>query len=397
MFSKRTNWQRQSNRLSELLGKLRESGKPVYDLTNSNPTDCGINYPQQEILRALSNPESLRYHPEPHGLISARKAVSEYYHQKSVVVDASDIFLTASTSEAYSLIFKLLCNADESILVPNPSYPLFDYLAQVNDVVIQQYLLHYDHGWYIDVDSIKRGITSTTKAIVLVNPHNPTGMFLKKSEYNAIQELALQKNLALIVDEVFADYAYQDDPDRIISTAGNSKVLTFTMNGISKMIGLPQMKLGWVVVSGEETVRRETIERFEILCDTFLSVNTPVQVALPELLRIGVAIQGKILERVRNNYALLRREIGQNTFCSLLESEGSWYGIIRMPRTRSDEEWALHLLETTGVYLFPCYFFDFSDDAHLVVSLLVEEKSFHNAIKLFTEVMISSATHLKNE
>lgn len=394
MFSSRTNWHRQSNRLSELLDIRRQSGKPVYDLTNSNPTECGLVYPHQEILAGLSNPQSLHYHPDPRGLLSARKAVSEYYRIKQVVVGPSDIFLTASTSEAYSLIFRLLCNTGESILVPRPSYPLFDYLAQINDVTLQLYFLHYDHGWYIDTDSVKNAITSTTKAVILVHPHNPTGMFLRKSEYNAIQELAKQYQLALIVDEVFSDYAFQDDPGRIISTAGESNALTFTMNGLSKIAGLPQMKLGWVIVSGEHRAKDEACERLEILCDTFLSVNTPVQVALPELLESGTAVRSEILRRVKNNYVFLNETLA-NTSCSTLVTEGGWYGIIRMPRTLSDEEWSLQLLETKGVYVFPGYYFDFTDDAHLVVSLLVEEKTFRAAITLFAEFTTSSTPHSK--
>jgi aspartate/methionine/tyrosine aminotransferase len=383
MFSSRTNWHRQPNRLAELLEECRKSGKPIYDLTNSNPTDCGIHYPEQEILSALSNPDALQYHPDPRGLLTAREAISNYYREKNVRVNLSDIFLTASTSEAYSLAFKLLCNPGESILVPRPSYPLFDYLAQVNDVLVQHYYLIYDHGWHIDIESLKNARTESTRAIVMVNPHNPTGMFLKKSEYNAIEEFGVKNNLAFIVDEVFADYAFVEDKNRIASTAGNSEVLTFTLNGISKLAGFPQMKLGWIVVGGEESIRREASERLEILCDTFLSVNTPVQVALPELFRIGQLARATILDRIKSNYKYLYQAF-INTACTLAPIEGSWYAILKVPRTKSDEEWALGLLEHKGVYLYPGYFFDFVEEGYLVVSLLADEVLFRQAI---TEVM----------
>jgi alanine-synthesizing transaminase len=385
LFSRRTDWHRRLNKLSELYELIRKSGKPILDLTNSNPTECGIEYPEEEILAAFKNPALLKYQPDPRGLLSAREAISNYYKSKKIEVDTSNIFLTASTSEAYSFVFKLLCNAGENVLVPKPSYPLFDYLAQLNDVELRHYHLQYDHEWQIDIDSIKNAINQKTKAIVLINPHNPTGMFLKKNEYREIIKIAKENHLALIVDEVFIDYAFQTNEVRISSTAGESEVLTFTLNSISKMVGLPQMKLGWIIINGPQTIIDEAMERLEIICDTFLSVNTPVQVALPKLLGAGKIVQQNILDRIRANYSTLKTET-LNASISLLSSEGGWYGILRVPRTISEEEWALQLLEKKGVYLFPGYFFDFDDDGYLVVSLLVENSVFKKAVREIVEL-----------
>jgi alanine-synthesizing transaminase len=381
-FSQRTNWHRQQNKLTELLDSLRKSGKDVLDLTVSNPTECGFIYPEKEILSSFENHSSMVYDPNSHGLLSARQSVAEYYKQKNISVDPSNIFLTASTSEAYSTLFRLLCNAGETVLVPKPSYPLFEYLAQINDVELQHYDLHYDGEWHVDIESFADCITESLKAIVIVNPHNPTGLFLKKDEYDAIKEFARQHNLAMIVDEVFIDYAFEDDESRISSTANEDDVLTFTLNGISKMIGLPQMKLGWLVVSGESLAVREATSRLEIICDTFLSVNTPVQVALPKLLTIGKNIQNQIRNRNKSNYTTLLTTHHSHLTSqgSPLLSEGGWYGIIRVPRIKSDEEWALQLLEKKGVYVYPGYFFDFTDDGYLVVSLLVENSIFQKAV-----------------
>lgn len=364
---------------------MRKSGRHILDLTVSNPTECGFIYPEKEILSSFENHLSMVYDPNPRGLLSARQSVSEYYQQKNITVDPSNIFLTTSTSEAYSIAFKLLCNPGDSVLVPKPSYPLFEYLAQINDVKLQHYNLRYDDEWCLDIESLNNLMIENIgkiKAIVIVNPHNPTGMFLKKDEYDAIKEFARQHSLALIVDEVFIDYAFEDDERRISSTANETEVLTFTLNGISKMIGLPQMKLGWLVVSGKSSVVSEAAARLEIICDTFLSVNTPVQVALPKLLTEEKNIQNQILNRVKSNYnTLLTTHNSQPTSqSSPLLSEGGWYGIIRVPRTKSDEEWALQLLEKKGVYVYPGYFFDFQNEGYLVISLLVENSIFQKAV-----------------
>ena len=381
MFSSRTDWQRKSNRLTDALNERKRSGKTILDLTNSNPTACGIAYPVNEILRAFSSDEIVRYQPDPQGLLSARNEVCKYYSGKGISLDPSQVFLTASTSEAYLIVFKLLCNVGDNVLVPQPSYPLFDYLAQINDVELKPYSLRYDGEWRVDLESLKHAVTKSTRAIVLIHPHNPTGMFLKNDEFDAIQKLASQNNLALIVDEVFSEYAFSGDPMRLNSAAAYSNVLSFTLNGISKMLGLPQMKLGWIAVTGPEKSRKEASARLEIICDTFLSVNTPVQVALPELMRSGLSAQKNILERVKKNYVTLAETFPSNAACSALKSEGGWYGILRVPRTKRDEDRCLELLEKEGVLVHPGYYYDFEEEGYLVLSLLTEEKVFEEAAK----------------
>ncbi len=376
MFSRRTNWDRQPNRLTELLDARRANGKPVYDLTISNPTECGIEYPEREILSAVSDPQALHYQPNPKGLLSAREVICDYYREKDIRVDRSNILLTASTSEAYSLIFKLLCNAGESVLVPRPSYPLFDYLAQVNDVNVRHYNLHYGHEWHLSIDHES---AKGAKAIVIVNPHNPTGTFLKRHEHQEIVRIAKENSLALIVDEVFVDYPLALEDERFGSTARSAEVLTFTLNGISKLAGLPQMKLGWIVVGGPPLLVTEAIERLEILCDTYLSVNSAAQVALPKLMKAGGRIRSQILQRARSNYEALRKAT-RDAPCSAFSVEGGWYAVLRLPQTKSDAEWAIQLLEQTGVYVYPGYFFDFDEHSYLIVSLLPDEQTFTSSV-----------------
>ncbi len=378
MFSSRTNWSRHPNRLTTLANDLRQKGEEFIDLTISNPTQCGIVYPVDDVMASLSRLRSLHYEPDPKGLLSAREAVAVYYRLKGVRVDVNDIILTASTSESYSMIFKLLCEPGDEVLVPIPSYPLFEFLAQLNDVTIKPYALRYDGEWHIDVSSVERSFSKRTRAIVIVSPHNPTGTFLKKNELAALTSCGAS-GVALIVDEVFADYQFADDPARVISTAGVSDVLTFTLNGISKLAGLPQMKLGWMVVSGPADRRSEALSRLEIVADTFLSVNTPVQVALPQLLEIGAKVRAGIRSRVSGNRTTLEQLGGRYSPWSLLHSEGGWYAVVQVPRTRTAEEWALGLLGDAGVYTHPGYFFEFQEDNVLVLSLLPRPTEFREA------------------
>jgi len=391
-FSSRTNWHHQPNLLSQTLERQRSEGQAILDLTATNPTDCGIHYPGKEILAALSDPAALHYRPDPNGLAGARRAICEYYRRKDIPIDPADITLTAGTSEAYAMILKLLCNAGDAVLVPKPSYPLFDFLAEINDVKLQHYRLGYDHGWHLDVESIKEQISKTTRALVFINPHNPTGMFLKATELEVIERIALEHRLAVVVDEVFSEYSFGGDAVKVQTTAHRSTVLTFTLNGISKLLGLPQMKLAWIVASGPPEERREALERLETISDTFLSVNTPIQVALPKLFEVCEPVRAQIVNRVGSNYSFLQRclhpaairllEAGrQSGPVSLLASEGGWYAIIRLPRIRTDEEWALQILERKGVYVHPAYFFDFDDEGFLVVSLLPEPWLFREGIE----------------
>lgn len=391
MFSDRTSWNQLPNHLSQALERRRQSGSPAIDLTVSNPTACGFSYPEKALLSAFANPSWLHYQPDARGLLSTRTSIAQFYAQRSVVVDQGNIFLTASTSEAYTLIFKLLCNSGEHVLLPRPSYPLFDYLSQLNDVATDSYRLMYDHGWHIDIDSIRQGITSSTRAIVLVHPHNPSGMVMKKEEFDQIVLLARDHNLALIVDEVFSEYRFGTSDTHQLSTADEQRVLTFTLNGISKLAALPQLKLGWIVVSGGKADVTEASARLELISDTYLSVNTPVQVAFADILQITAPIRSAILDRVRANYIHLTKAVA-GTSCSVLETEGGWYGIIRVPRTLSDEDWALALLEKEGVHLFPGYFFDMEEEGHLIVSLLPELEFFQTAITTIVSFVENSTS-----
>lgn len=379
-FSQRTTWPIRQNRLTELLDRRRRDGFPVLDLTTSNPTACGFAYPDEALASALSNPSILRYAPDPKGLLSAREAVCGYYRHASAMVDPADVLLTASTSEAYAYALTLLCDQGDSILVPSPSYPLFEYLAQMHGVVLESYRLRYDHGWHTDIASIEAAVTGRTRAIVLVHPHNPTGAFLTIEEHRRIGELAASRGLALIVDEVFLDYGFDGTGGRMGTTAGVQDVLTLTLSGLSKIAGLPQLKGGWMVLSGPEELRRAAAERLETIADTYLSVNTPVQIALPAILAGRGAVSSQIHERARGNFRTLRSLCPAGSPCTVLDSQGGWYGIIRMPKVRSDEEWALELLDQRGVFLFPGYFFDIEETC-LVVSLLPEPALFQQGVR----------------
>ena len=380
-FSRRTTWPSRPNRLSELLERRRREGASITDLTASNPTDAGLPCPADEVLRSLADPAALRYSPDPNGLLSAREAVCTHYRAKGASLSPDDIVLTASTSEAYAHLFTLLCEPGDEVLVPAPSYPLFEYLAQLSGVVPRPYALRYDGGWHLDMACVESAVTSATRAIVLIHPHNPTGMYLRRAELDALRGVARERSLALIVDEVFADYAFAPDPSRVPTCATVDDVLTFTLSGLSKLAALPQLKLGWIVLSGPAEVRAEAHERLETICDTYLSVNTPVQIALPRLLGLdtGAAIRARIIE----NDAVLRDILG-GTVCTALACEGGWYGIVRMPELLSDEEWALSLLDEWNVSVFPGYFFDLPG-CHLVVSLLASPAAFASGVRALAE------------
>jgi len=379
MFADRTKWNLAPNRLSEALAQQRAAGKPLFDLTVSNPTECGFKYDEYAILEALRNPAVLEYKPVPRGLISARHAVCEYYAQHACNVNAEDIFLTTSTSEAYSYVFRLLCNPGEEILIPEPSYPLFDFLADIQDVKPARYPLVYDHGWQVDFHALEQAITPRTRAIVAVHPNNPTGHFTKRAEAEKLNAICAERGLALIVDEVFLDFFL--GVERPATFAGNSDALTFTLSGISKICGLPQMKASWLVVSGPQAQKNEAKARLEIIADTFLSMNAPVQLALPSFLKRRGTFQEQLMERVRRNLGELDRQLSLERVCSRLEVEGGWYVVLRVPATHLDEDLVLALLKEKGVYVHPGHFYDFSHDGFLVVSLICDEKEFGIGLK----------------
>src|SRR2546423_15130701 len=303
MFSDRTNWDLTTNRLSEALARHRARGSPLLDLSASNPTECGFHYDIHVIMRALCSPAALEYRPDPKGLVVARQAVAGYYSDKGTQVSPDDMFLTTSTSEAYTFVFRLLCNPGDELLVPTPSYPLFDFLAGIQDVKLKPYPLVYDHGWQIDMHALAQEITERTRGIIVVHPNNPTGHFTKPAELAELNQFCAERQMALIADEVFLDFSLQPGPP--ISFAANQHALTFTMSGLSKISGLPQMKLAWLVVSGPEKLKSESLARLEVIADTYLSLNAPVQLAAPVLLEQRHDFQSQLMTPVRNNLAEL--------------------------------------------------------------------------------------------
>ena len=378
MFSSRLNWSAAANPLARLLAQKRASGAALLDLTESNPTAAGFQYPQDRILAALADPRSLCYEPAPAGILAARLAVSSYYGGQ---VDPGCILLTASTSEAYALLFKLLADPGDEVLIPRPSYPLFDYLAALESVRVVEYPLVHHGGWTVDFDVLGRKITPRTRAIVIVNPNNPTGSYLKKSELAQLTGLCRDHNLAILSDEVFSDYALADDQQRVSSLVDQEEVLAFSLSGLSKLVGLPQLKLGWIVTSGPAQARREAFERLELIADTYLSVATPVQWAAPALLALREAMQAQILQRVRENLAFLRSQIGLDSPWRVLQPEGGWYAVIQAPRIHSEEDWVLTLLGENNVLVQPGFFFDFESEAFLVASLLTPAATFQEGIR----------------
>ena len=373
MFASRTNWNLKPNRLSEALERHRSSGRRLLDLSASNPTECDFNYDASAILQALGNPASLQYHPDPRGLKSARQAVADYYAEHGEHISVDDLLLTASTSEAYSFIFRLLCNPGDELLIPTPSYPLFDFLADVNDVKRIRYPLFYDHGWHIDVHALKQAVTPRTRGVIVVHPNNPTGHFTKPEEVAQLNQICSSNQMAIIADEVFLDFSLAGKPKSFV---GNTGALTFTMSGISKISGLPQMKLAWLVTSGPEAVRRESLARLEMIADTYLSLNAPIQLAAPVLLQQRKHFQEQLMARVRANLAALDAQLAKEKRLDRLNVEGGWYAVLRVPATRPDEDLAIELLERHDVYVHPGHFYDFPGDGYLVVSLIAPELEF---------------------
>jgi len=374
MFSRRTEWNLTPNRLTLAHRAALASGKKIIDLTISNPTRAEIQYNETAILDALRNPRSLDYDPQPKGLLSARDSVAAYY---APTIDPESLILTTSTSEGYSFVFRLLCNPGDEILVPKPSYPLLDFLAELQDVNLVPYSLIYDHGWQIDFHSLENAITHKSRAVVLVHPNNPTGSYVAAQERQCLNEICQKHKLALIVDEVFLDYAH-GKPEA--SFAANRDVLTFTLSGISKISALPQMKLAWIAVSGPSTGAAAAMQRLEVIADTYLSLNAPVQLAAPALLDQRKTIQPQLMSRVRTNLTELDRQLARQKSCCRLEVQGGWYAVLRIPVTRSDEDFAIELLQRSGVLVHPGHFYDFPSDGYLVLSLIAIEDEFRNGI-----------------
>jgi aspartate/methionine/tyrosine aminotransferase len=403
MFSERTNWQLARNRFTQAIDEMRAEGVRLLDLTASNPTRVGLEYDSAAILAALQSELALDYDPQAKGLLTARQAVARYYESGQGIhcLDPEQVVLTTSTSEGYSYVFRLLCNAGDEVLVPKPSYPLFEFLADLQDVKLVPYPLIYDHGWQMDFHSLERAVTGRTRGVVVVHPNNPTGSYVHNPEVGPLNEFCRAHGLALIVDEVFLDYevrspeAVERDSgslhggqdrhspthslgrdDTALSFVGNDEVLTFTLSGLSKVSAMPQMKVAWVVTSGPSTQVETAMARLEVIADTYLSMNAPVQWAVPVMLEQRRNIQGQLLSRVRANLAVLDRQLAGQRACERLCIEGGWYAVLRVPVTRSDEELAIELVRQRSVVVHPGHFYDFDSDGYLVVSLITEPEAF---------------------
>jgi alanine-synthesizing transaminase len=367
VFSRRTNWELNANRLSDELELLRSKKIDIIDLTESNPTRCGFEYPP-ELLSALADPANLNYAPDSKGMLKARQEVARHYGGS---VDAESIVLTSSTSEAYAFLLRLLVNPGERVLIGKPSYPLFQYLIELADAEYDFYPMVFEGTWRIDFEALEEIIVPNTRVLILVNPNNPTGSYVSPDELKRLNDFCRKHRLAIISDEVFFDYRL-DDKAQGVSLLNNKEVLTFVLGGLSKSLALPQMKLSWIMASGPEPDVKEALNRLEIIADTFLSVNTPVQNALASWFLLQKKIQGQIVRRVRRNYDTIRAMAARESI-ECLPSDGGWYAVLRIPSAQNEEEWILELLDQKRVLVHPGYFFDFSEEGHIVVSLLPPE------------------------
>jgi alanine-synthesizing transaminase len=383
MFASRTNWRLETNRLTRALEEHRRSGKKLFDLTASNPTTCGFTYPEKEILAALALPQAMTYRPESKGLLDARQVISAYYSGRRSFfeplrqVDPENIVLTSGTSEAYSHIFRLLCEPGDEILAPAPSYPLFEFLADLADIRLVPYPLLYDHGWQIDFVSLRAALTPRSRAVMVVHPNNPTGTLVKPHEAAELAEICAAREMAIVADEVFLDYTNSEAPTFVSC----DRALTFTLSGISKISLLPQMKLAWTVVSGPEAQVKTAVDRLEIIADTFLSPSTPVQLALPEFLSLRHGLQSQLRERVSANLSVLDGMLRESKSLSRLDREGGWYAILRVPVTGTDEDLTVALLERHSVLAHPGHFFNFSQEGFLVLSLIPPVDEFREGVR----------------
>jgi alanine-synthesizing transaminase len=394
MFSHRVPVDHTANRLSVAITARRARGEPILDLTESNPTRCGFVHDEPSLLAALASPAALLYEPHPQGLLSARTAVAAYYGEAGAAVHPESLFLTTGTSEAYAHIFKLMADPDDEILVPTPGYPLLDVLSGLEAVRIVPYLLRYGAtgngaaGWTIDRERLRASISTRTRAIVVVSPNNPTGSFLKHDELDDLNALCSEFDLALIVDEVFSDYGGEADSSRVRTAARNDASLTFTLNGFSKLVGLPQVKLGWISVSGPAELVRPASERLAYVTDAYLSVSAAVQHAAPVILRQRSGVQRQINRRLEDNSRSLHESLSRVPSCQVLPREGGWYSIVRIPDEASDEELSISLLERDGVLVHPGYFYDFPAGTFLVLSLLPDEETFRRGVASFARHLL---------
>ena len=379
MFSSRLRQAAGRNRLALALERRRLDGDSIVDLTLSNPTRAGFAY-ARTMLAPLAHERSLCYEPEPFGLLSARQAVSDDFARRGLSVPADRIVLTASTSEAYSLLLKLLCDPGDAVLAPRPSYPLVEHLTDLDGVSLEHYRLEFHGRWELDLQDLReQARPQRMRAIIMINPNNPTGSLVSDSELDAVASIAWENDLALISDEVFADYPVSGAMPA--SALRQSKALTFALGGLSKSAGLPQVKLGWMAVGGPGGPVRDALNRLETICDAYLSVSTPVQAAAAELLSAGAAVRTQIQERLRHNFAQLTALAAANPACAVLPVDAGWYAVVQVPAVDSEDAIVLDLLEHCGVLVHPGYFFDFEREAFLVISLLPERQVFTSAVQ----------------
>ncbi len=384
IFAARTNWTLEENAYTRALRRHRQSGRKILDLTASNPTTCGFHYDESAILGALQNAAALHYDPQSKGLLSARAAVVEYYREIGAQVDPERLILTTGTSEAYSFLFRLVCEPRDEVLVAHPSYPLFDFLASIHDVKLRPFPLVYDHGWQIDFSELEKCVGAWTRAILLVHPNNPTGNFVSAAEAEKLNALCAQHSLALVVDEVFLDYRLPGRETRgaIHGTfARNSAALTFVLSGLSKISALPQMKVGWIAASGPENLVRDAVARIEVIADTYLSLSAPIQHAVPTLLAQRKTLQPRLISRVASNLRNLDAQLANQSLVSRLELDGGWYAVLRVPAVQSDEDLAIELLDRCSVAVHPGHFYEFSGEGFLVVSLLPPSGQFEEGAR----------------
>jgi alanine-synthesizing transaminase len=380
VFSNRIAADLRPNRLAQALEARRRAGLTVIDLTESNPTRAALEYPP-DILAPLANAGGLLYAPRPFGLIEARRAVAAEYGRRGIAVDAARIVLTASTSEAYSLLFKLLASPGDEVIVPRPSYPLFEPLTALDGLVARPYDLEYHGTWSIDFASVARSVGPRTRALLVVSPNNPTGSFISRDELERLAAICAPLGVALIADEVFADYELEAGAAAgAACPLARRDVLVFGLGGVSKSIGLPQVKLGWFSVAGPEGIVSEALERLELVCDTYLSVSTPVQLAAAELLDRGAAIRRQIAARIAANYRCLTTLSVSAPSCRVLRASGGWYAVVQVPTLQSEEALVLDLLTRDGVLVHPGYFYDFPRESYLIVSLLTPEEPFATGV-----------------
>ena len=379
MFSSRVPVSLTSNRIGRAVARARDAGIEIVDLTNSNPTTAGFCYPTG-LLDSLGGPAGLEYRPEPLGLRGARRAVARHLQRYKLDVDAGRVVLTASTSDAYAALFKLLCDAGDEVLVPRPSYPLFEHLTRLEGIEARPYELEYHGRWEINLPHLRERLSPRTRAILLVNPNNPTGSFASADELDAVMALCRIADLVLIVDEVFGFYPMTGATRGPSVLDRASDVLTFSLGGLSKAVGLPQLKLGWIIAGGPRPLVQRALDRLELICDTYLSVAMPVQLAVGTILDRGAAVTAQISQRVRQNYAMLHALVEDHPASRLLSVDGGWYAPVQVPATRSEESLVLDLLERERVLVHPGYFFDFPREAFLLLSLLPEPDLFEDAV-----------------